>query len=97
MGEKNMIKNQYMIGSNNPNPLKYYLEKMRKLIDPEANVEYGSLKTVDLTMKREWFDASDFEMETGFKPKVDFIQSVLEMKAWLENETIYDEEKWSFL
>ena len=97
MGEKEMHKNLYMIGSNNPQTLKYYLETLKDIIRPDANMEYGALSTMNLIMQREWLDSSDFELETGFKPQINFFKSVRNMKNWLENESEYDAQKWLFI
>ena len=63
----------------------------------KQSMEYGSLNTTELVMKREWLDTSDFEAETGFRPQIGFSQSIANMKEWLENEQEYYQNKWTFI
>ncbi len=97
MGEKELSKDCYMIGSGDPKPLRYYLDTVKDIVAPEAVMEYDSLNTTELVMKGEWLDTSEFEAETGFRPQIGFSQSITDMKEWLENEQEYYQNKWTFI
>ncbi|MCI8454959.1 MAG: NAD(P)-dependent oxidoreductase [Lachnospiraceae bacterium] len=96
MGETALKNDTYFIGSGSPRRLKEYLEDIKEILDPFADMQYGSIKTADLPMERAWLDPSAFQEETGFIPSISFSESVEEMRTWLENEKRYDFEKWFF-
>lgn len=94
MGELSLKKQSYFVGSGNPMYLKNYLELLKEIVDPYADMQYGALNVIDLPMKEQWLDIHEFQKETEFVPKYSFESSVRKIKRWLENEEEYDNKKW---
>lgn len=96
MGERNLIQDEYYIGSGTPQLLKEYLDIVKNLIDSSAYMDYGAINTIDLPMRLEWLDMLPFQKEVNFTPKISLKKSIIDMKMWMENEDKYNYEKWHF-
>lgn len=94
MGERNLNRDEYYIGSGTPKLLKEYLERIKKLVEPSVCLHYDAINTIDLPMKPEWLDCLPFQKETDFVPKFSFDMSIIDMQMWMENEKEYNLEKW---
>lgn len=96
MGNVTLAKNIYFVGSGNPLRLKEYLQIVKREIDNKAVLNFGKLPLPELPMKREWLDTTDFCTETGFRPLINFINSIHAMEKWMLNIDKYETNKWNY-
>lgn len=78
IGETECKETFYAIGSGENKELKYYVEAIKNIIDPDAEVNYGapSFNTNSLCSA---IDLTDLENATGFKPKYLFSEGITEV------------------
>lgn len=91
-GKYNLRKDRYFIGSGNPRILYSYLEEIREIIKPDADMQYGSLKTNDISMRKEWLEIRPFQIETGYIPKYSFYDAVCDTRDWIVESMIQNGE-----
>lgn len=85
-GKCELCNDRYFIGSGSPQTLYCYLEEIKEIINPNAYMQYGSLATDDIEMKKEWLDIDAFQTETGYTPQYSLYDAVCETRDWV----IYD-------
>lgn len=81
-GEKGLHKTCYYVGSGEPKQLRQYLEKVRDIISPNANLSFGSLPDDGLALDVKWFDDSDFRKETGFATQISIEEAIMRTSEW---------------
>jgi nucleoside-diphosphate-sugar epimerase len=77
---------RYFIGSGMPRKLMDYIEEIKKLVSPDAVVNYGAYPDDNLPMKDSWLDIKPFQNETGFVPKYTFKDIILSVKEWIDGQ-----------
>lgn len=87
IGEKGTEKRRYVIGSGQPKPLRSYLEIVRNIIAPEAEIGWGEIPYMGIQLPDEMYDIQILQKDTGFKPKVTFEEGIMRTAGWMkENE-----------
>jgi nucleoside-diphosphate-sugar epimerase len=66
----------YPLGSGSWQPLKEYLEEIRRQIRPEAHMGYGELPYPEGQVMRMRADTSALELDTGYKPRTNFAEGI---------------------
>lgn len=86
VAEKGKPFNRYYIGSGSPKPLRYFLIKMKDVIDPKIRLGLGDLpfKGVDISYSQ--FDLKKVEKDTGYKNLVTFEQGIKMTVDWIKSE-----------
>jgi nucleoside-diphosphate-sugar epimerase len=69
-----------------PRKLMDYIEEIKKLVSPDAVVNYGAYPDDNLPMKDSWLDIKPFQNETGFVPKYTFKDIILSVKEWIDGQ-----------
>lgn len=84
VGEHDMKKRRYFIGSGSPRRLIDYLEEMKEIL---ASNKFLNLNVYDdkIPVNKEWLDISDIRNETGYEPKKKFKDIILELKDYIEH------------
>ncbi len=90
IGEKGKTNKTYGIGSGEHNPLRYYIEKIRDIINPELKLEIGILKEMSQRTYSSCVDIQSLVNDTGFVPGISFEKgirkAILYYKKELEKE-----------
>lgn len=79
IGEKGMDKAVYCIGSGIANPLRYYLETIRDIIRPDAQLGIGLRPYAPKQVMHLCADISNLTNDTGFIPEYTFEQGIRDM------------------
>ncbi len=82
-GKFKLSKDRYFIGSGKPQRLYEYLEEVKKIIKPDVYMQYGSLITNDIEMRKEWLDIKEFQIETGYIPQYSLYDAVCATRDWI--------------
>lgn len=72
----------YFIGSGSEKILKDYLLVLSKLFGPDR-IGIGFRKEDGIIFKKEWFDISRLQYDTGFQPKTNFVVGIKETYEWI--------------
>lgn len=83
VGEKGAYRKTYAVGSGVNKPLSYYVEKIRDLIDPGAELGIGELPYKTSHIDNSIVDISMLIEDTGFVPKVSFQEGIAAMIDYL--------------
>lgn len=70
----------YCIGSGVVHPLSHYVEIMRAVFNPEADVRFGIIPYSEKQVMYLCADINDLVTDTGFTPQVGFKDGILDMK-----------------
>lgn len=86
VAEKGCNNKVYYLGSQNPRPLKDFLNEMRDAINPNIILGIGAIphNGVSLDYSKE-FDLNAIKIDTGFVPKYSFRDGIIETFRWLQN------------
>lgn len=90
VSEKGKAFNRYYIGSGEPKPLKEFLNKMKDIVDPTAEIGLGDIPFKGIDISYDQFDLKKVEKDTGYKNKVSFedgIKMTAEYIRGLDNDT----------
>jgi nucleoside-diphosphate-sugar epimerase len=87
IGEKGKPFNEYRIGSGQPRPLKEFLLEMKNIIAPNLDFIFGGIPFTGVDLPLEYWDTSQTEKDTGFKPKIPFAEGVKLTMNWLKEQT----------
>lgn len=79
IAETNTCANQFYVGTGKPRLLKEYLTEIARLVDNGINVGIGGRPDDGTRYLYEWFDISELEKETGYKPAYTFETGVAEI------------------
>lgn len=82
-GEKELHKDRYFIGSGEPRSLAEYLKKVRDIVNPNVELQFGKYPDDGLPMKKEWLDVKEFSAETGYEPRISFEEGVISTWNWI--------------
>lgn len=66
----------YVIGNGTAHPLKYYVEKIYKLIKPNVPLIFGGKPYAENQIMFLQADISDLNRDTGFKPQISFEEGI---------------------
>lgn len=83
IGERGRPFSAYFLGSGHPGPLREFIEKMGRLANPDAVLNFGRIPFNGVYLPESAFDASMLFTDTGFRPVVSFEEGILRTLAWL--------------
>ena len=84
LGEKDVKRTCYYLGSGNPKILKDYLIRIGELCGNPDAIKIGARADDGLKYDLEWFDASALIEDTGYMPRISFDQGVLNTINWMK-------------
>lgn len=82
LGISDVSKDNYLIGSGNPRPLKEYLLFLQQLIREHGVIGIGERDRKDMYYNSEWFDTSALEADTGFFTRFSFEVGIHKTLDW---------------
>ena len=86
LGEKGKAGSIYCLGSGQKRPLREYMELLRNIVAPEAELGLGELPYSPNQVMELWADISELTRDTGFAPEYSFEEGIRETFRWvLEN------------
>lgn len=74
----------YYIGSQNPRPLKHFLNELKNQINPEIEIGLGELPFNGVSLSYSEFDINAVKEDTGFEPKIGFNEGICRTIKWIE-------------
>lgn len=77
---------QYIIGSGDAKPLKFFLQEMNSTIAPEINFNFGNIPFTGISLSLEDYDITNLKNDTGFTPEVDFSTGCKLTMDWLKEK-----------
>lgn len=83
MGEQGVPGAEYMIGSGNPKPLKEFLIKIEELLEKKGKLRFGAVPFKGTLGKKEMYDISQLQTDTGFAPKISFEEGISRTVKWI--------------
>lgn len=78
LGEKNTHSNFYFLGSGYPRMLKEYLIAIRDAYNEKCEIGLGKRPDYNIDYKKEWFDISKLQQDTGYKSYFTFEEGINE-------------------
>ena len=85
LGKKN-VGSDYFVGSGNPRLLYKYLEEAQCILEVQTPLGIGERPDDGLHFEYSWFDIAKLSADTGYAPRVDFSQAVLNVKNWVTED-----------
>lgn len=86
LGKDGKANKTYYLGSQNPKPLKEFLEELRDCIDPSIEIGLGELPFYGISLSFTEFDIHAVETDTGFVPIVGFKTGINNTIAWIRGQ-----------
>lgn len=75
----------YCLGSGTAKPLRKYLEIMRDVIDPDANIGFGDIEYSPNQVMYLCADITELQLDTGFEPDCSFESGIKELVMWYKS------------
>lgn len=79
LGEKGIDGKTYVVGSGEARPLKEYMETIRDVVCPNAQLEFGAIPYSEKQVMYLCTDIIDLEKDIGWKPEVGFSDGIREL------------------
>lgn len=76
---------EYIIGSGEAKPLRDFICEMTNELAPKLELCFGDIPYTGVNMPLDVFDISDLKRDTGYEPKVSFVQGTKITMEWLQN------------
>ena len=86
VGEKGIDSKVYILGSGNARPLKDYIEEIRQVVDPNAQIDLGAVPYGARQVMYLCADINELTVDTGFTPKVSFTEGIEKTVNWYKGE-----------
>lgn len=83
LGECNLTREEYYIGSGKPMIMKEYLKQTKLILQSNTELKIGVRQDDGLRFSFDWYNISPMEKDTGYKPRVGFDKAILNMADWL--------------
>ena len=88
--EKGMPGSEYYIGCGKPRKLKEYIEAMRDIVEPAAEMHFGALDYNGPFLDYREIETDRLVKEFGFQPEVSFELGIQMTKEWIEEKERWD-------
>ena len=85
IGVKGVDSRTYCIGSGNPKPLKWYVEKIRDAANPDAELKFGAKQYYPHQPMMLCADITQLTEDTGFTPTVKFEEGISEVVSHVKD------------
>lgn len=89
LGEKDLNKDFYFIGSGSSRNLKDYLLNVPKIIGNNVQIAIGKRPEDGLKYRSEWFDINDLTADTGFNVEYTFEEGIKKTVEWEKHNRQY--------
>lgn len=76
LGEKGVDGKTYVLSSGQARPLRQYVEEIRDLVSPEAELNFGAIPYYPHQVMHLEADISVLKKDTGFIPNVSFLKGI---------------------
>lgn len=76
----------YCLGSGVAKPLREHIEKMRDIINPDAEVGFGDIEYSPLQVMNLCADISELQKDTGFEVQYSFQKGIMETIEWVRGK-----------
>lgn len=84
LGEAGVDGKTYVLGSGNSKPLKEYILETQKLINKDAEVNFGAIPYGENCVMHLESDISELKKDTGFEPRVTFEEGIFRILCKLD-------------
>lgn len=84
LGDMNVKKREYYIGSGKPKRLREYLEKVRCILGVDTPLMIGHRTDDGLQFDESWFEITSLSNETGYEPKIEFSAAINNVANWVK-------------
>tara|TARA_X000001036_G_C20646546_1_gene793255 strand:+ start:327 stop:1283 length:957 start_codon:yes stop_codon:yes gene_type:complete len=78
----------YMAGSGKPQMLKNYILEMQTLFPDYQDLSIDTKKYADVVLSEKLFDTSNVIKDTNFTPKIDFKESLISLKEYIQKNSV---------
>lgn len=86
LGEYGKDGSLYPLGSGQVRPLKEYIEDIRQMVNPEAEIALGAVPYNEKQVMHLCADVSKLQQDTGFVPETTFQEGIKRTVKWYEEE-----------
>lgn len=83
LGEKQLSKREYYVGSGQPQIMADYLKTAQKILDISVKLGFGERPDDGLRFSFDWYDIEPMRRDTGYKPRVSYDEAVRRTAAWV--------------
>ena len=80
----------YMAGSGKPQMLKNYILEMQTLFPDYQDLSIDTKKYADVVLSEQLFDTSNVIKDTNFTPKIDFKESLISLKEYIQKNSFFN-------
>ena len=87
IGSKGVKNSIYYIGNRKARSLRSFLEELRDVVRPEANLGFGELPFTGISLTYEEFDTELLYLHTGIEPKISFREGIVRTRDWIIKES----------
>ena len=84
LGESNVTKNEYYVGSGSPKRMSEYLKQAKEIIGSDTELMINARADDGLRFSFDWYDISDLQRDTGYSAKVSFEKAVQNVVEWVK-------------
>lgn len=84
LGEKETVRNCYYLGSGQPRILADYLYDIGDIYGKRENIKIGVRPDDGTKYEEEWFDITPLKEETGYLPRVEYQDGILQTIYWMK-------------
>lgn len=85
LGECELSRREYYIGSGEPMIMKEYLEKTREILGVGTELKIGARPDDGLRFSYDWYDISAIKEDTGYSARVSYRQAVTNVAEWVKS------------
>lgn len=87
ISEKGKAFNRYYIGSGSPKPLKDFLNELKNIVDPTAELGLGELSFKGKDISYDQFELKKVERDTGYKNQISFSEGIEMTAEYIRKES----------
>ena len=88
VGESGRAFCEYSIGSGEAKPLRSFLEEMKRIVAPEAVLQFGAIPFTGIDLPASNFDIENLTEDTGYTPSITFPEGVKRTAEWIQSENL---------
>ncbi len=85
LGECDLSKQEYYIGSGAPMLMMDYLQRTRSVLKSDTPLRIGARPDDGLRFSFDWYDISDLQRDTGYQARTGFDKAVLNVADWVRS------------
>jgi len=89
VGQKGVSGHNYYLGSCQIMPLYQYLERIKKAVNPDAEMVFGEIPFSGTSLTYSEFDINQLYIDTGFKAEVSFEEGIKKIVDWIKENCLF--------